>query len=84
MLWKDLQKQNPDMTSTIDMIITRQLSAIFFLLVFLGFFKNSLWPIYHCREKLKHEQMTKDLVATVQAKEHENKRLANVCGNIAF
>lgn len=26
MLWKDLQKQNPDMTSTVDMIITRQLS----------------------------------------------------------
>ena len=24
MLWKDLQKQSPDLTSTVDMIITRQ------------------------------------------------------------
>ena len=70
MLWKDLQKQSPDLTSTVDMIITRQppTSPIY----------NSNHWAFPRREELKNEQKIKELTAEVQTKQEEAQALAQV------
>ena len=77
MLWKDLQKQSPDLTSTVDMIITRQ-----------PYIASASTPqqqahiaLFRCiyRERLKNEQRDRELTRALQAKEQEAHTLAHVC-----
>ena len=73
MLWKDLQKQNPDLTSTVDMIITRQPAIIRH-----SSNNSTVAFFFPCREELKQEQRMRDLTAAVQAQQEEAKALAQV------